>query len=103
MDVVSRARRLETEDLMGGIRDTSHQINLESSTPLIKDLRMEQIFEDETKEEGASVIDLVLSALRLLREDIREVVDSMEPVKLQDKGQPSHVVDYKYVPNVLMY
>ena len=28
------------------------------------------------------VTDLVLSALRLLREDIREVVDSMEPVEL---------------------
>ena len=29
-----------------------------------------------------SVTDLVLSVLRLLREDIREVVDSMEPVEL---------------------
>ena len=30
----------------------------------------------------AIVMDLVLSALRLLREDIQEVVDSIEPVKL---------------------
>ena len=31
--------------------------------------------------EGKNVTDLVLLALRLLREDIREVIDSMEPVK----------------------
>ena len=40
MDVVSRVQRLDVKDLMGGIRDTGHQINLESSTPLIKDLRI---------------------------------------------------------------
>ena len=39
MDAVSRVRHLETEDLIKGIRDIGHQINLESSTPLIKDLR----------------------------------------------------------------
>ena len=33
-----------------------------------------------------NVTDLVLSALRLLREDIREVVDSMEPVEPWDEG-----------------
>ena len=32
------------------------------------------------------VTDLVLSVLRLLREDIQEVVDSMEPVKPWDEG-----------------
>ena len=37
------------------------------------------------------ITDLVLSALRLLREDIQEVVDSMKPVKPQDEGQRSHV------------
>ena len=31
---------------------------------------MEYIFKDETEEEGASITDLVLLALRLLREDI---------------------------------
>ena len=31
---------------------------------------MEQIFKDEAEEEGASVTDLVLLVLRLLREDI---------------------------------
>ena len=32
------------------------------------------------------VTDLVLSALRLLREDIRVVVDSIKPVELWDEG-----------------
>ena len=40
MDAVSRVQHLEAKDLIGGIRDTGHQINLESSTPLIKDLRI---------------------------------------------------------------
>ena len=63
MDVVSRVQRLDVKDLMGGIRDTGHQINLESSTPLIKDLRMEWIFKDKAKKEGVSVTDLILLVL----------------------------------------
>ena len=31
-------------------------------------------------------MDLVLSALRLLREDIQEVVEFIEPVELWDEG-----------------
>jgi hypothetical protein len=85
-----RARWLEElereEDLTGGIRNTGHQNDSESSTPLIAELRVDWTFEDEAEEEGASVTDLVLSALRLLREDIREVVDSMEPVEPWDEG-----------------
>ena len=34
------ARRLKAKDLIGGIRDIGHQINLGSSTPLIIDLRI---------------------------------------------------------------
>ena len=52
---------------------------------------MEQIFKDKAKEEGASVTDLVLLALQLLREDIREVIDFIKPVELQNKGQPNYV------------
>ena len=70
MDVAKRVRRLDTDDLIGGIRDIGHQNNLENSTPLIADLRINQTFKDEAKEKGASVTDLMLSALRLLREDI---------------------------------
>ena len=33
-----------------------------------------------------SITDLVLSVLRLLREDIREVVDSIGPVEPWDEG-----------------
>ena len=35
-----QARRLKAENLIRGIRDIGHQINLKSSIPLIKDLRM---------------------------------------------------------------
>ena len=70
MDTVNRVRCLDIENLIKGIKDIGHQINLESSTPLIKNLRMEWIFKDEAKEERTSVTDLVLSVLRLLREDI---------------------------------
>ena len=62
--------RTNAKDLTGGIRNISHQNNLKSSTPLIIDLRVDWTFKDKAKEEGASVTDLVLLVLRLLREDI---------------------------------
>ena len=37
---ITRARRLDTKDLIRGIRDIGYQISLESSIPLIADLRM---------------------------------------------------------------
>ena len=36
----SKARRLKAKDLIKGIRNIDYQINLESSTPLIKNLRI---------------------------------------------------------------
>ena len=66
----TQARRSDAEDLTGGIRNTGHQNNLESSIPLIVELRVDWTFKDEAEEEGASITDLVLLALRLLREDI---------------------------------
>ena len=66
----SLKRRLDAEDLIEGIRDIGCQIDLGSGIPLIKDLRIEYIFKDEAKEEEASITDLVLLVLRLLREDI---------------------------------
>ena len=39
--VASEARRLKAEDLIRGIKDIGHQINSESSIPLIKSLRIE--------------------------------------------------------------
>ena len=38
--------------------------------PLIKDLRINQTLKDEVKEEKASITDLVLLILQLLKEDI---------------------------------
>ena len=38
---ISLARRSEAENLIGGIRDIGHQINLGSSTLLITDLRID--------------------------------------------------------------
>ena len=37
---IRRARRSEAENLIRGIRDIGYQINLGSSIPLIKDLRI---------------------------------------------------------------
>ena len=70
MDIAKRARRLDIDNLIKGIRDIGHQINLGSSIPLIADLRTDWTFEDEAEEKKTSVTDLVLSVLRLLREDI---------------------------------
>ena len=66
----SLAQRLEAENLIKGIKDIGHQINLKSSTPLIADLRINWTFKDKAKEKGTSVTDLVLLVLRLLKKDI---------------------------------
>ena len=63
MDIISRVQRLDAENLIGGTRDIGYQINLKSSTPLIKDLRIRWIFKDKVKKEEASVTDLVLLVL----------------------------------------
>ena len=44
------------------------------------------IFEDEDKEEGDGVTDLVLSVLRILRRDLSELASSIEPVDPYNKG-----------------
>ena len=67
---ISLAWRLETKDLIKSIRDIGHQNNSESSTPLITNLRVDWTFKNKTKEKRASVKDLILLALQLLREDI---------------------------------
>ena len=43
---------------------------------------MNQTFKDEAEEEETSIIDLILLALQLLREDIQEVIDFIKLVKL---------------------
>ena len=65
----SLARRSEAEDLIGGIRDIGYQIDFRSSTPLIADLRINWTFKNKAKKEEASITDLVLLALQLLRDN----------------------------------
>ena len=39
MDIARRARRSDIDNLIGGIRDIGHQINLGNNIPLIANLR----------------------------------------------------------------
>jgi hypothetical protein len=87
MIVTSRLRRLDEEDLIGGIRnDKGHQIKDRNATPLINDLEIRNIFEDEDKEEGDGVTDLITVVVTLLERDINRLVvearEVLEPVKL---------------------
>jgi hypothetical protein len=55
------------------------------TTLLIKDLEMDSIFKDKAKEEGASVMDLeilVVLVIRLLRQDFSELINGIKPVEL---------------------
>ena len=61
-----RVRRLDVVDLIEGIRDIGYQIKLGNAIPLINNLEIGSIFEDEDKE-GDSITDLVLLVLRILR------------------------------------
>ena len=63
-----------------------YQIKLGNAIPLIKDLGIGSIFEDEDKEEGDSITDLVLLVLRLLRRDLSELAGSIELVDLYNEG-----------------
>ena len=63
MDAVKRVQRLDIDNLIGGIRDISYQINSGNSTPLIKDLKIKWIFKNKAEEEKANVTDLILLVL----------------------------------------
>jgi transposase InsO family protein len=93
IDVARRARRSDAEDLIGGIRnEEGHQVESGHSTPLIDDLEMEELFEDEDEEEGAGVTDLISRIVQVLRGDLYWVRISaqeaglMEPVEPWDEG-----------------
>jgi hypothetical protein len=50
---------------------------------------MDSIFKDKTKEEGASVTDLkilLVLVIRLLRQGLNRLVNRMEPVELWNEG-----------------
>ena len=81
-----RARRLDVEVLIGGIRNVGHQIKLGNTIPLIKDLEISSIFKDEDKEGGDSITDLVLLVLRILKGDLSKLASSIELVDLYNEG-----------------
>src|SRR5271170_4285612 len=62
----SLARR--SEERLGGMirREEGQQIELGDTIPLIDDLEMEDVFEDEDREEGASVTDLINGLVDLI-------------------------------------
>jgi hypothetical protein len=52
-------------------------------------LEIDSIFKDKAEEEGASVTDLkilVVLVIKLLRQDLDRLVNRIKPVKLWDKG-----------------
>ena len=55
--------------------------SLGSAIPLINNLEIGSIFKDKDREKGDGVMDLVLLVLRILRQDLGELADSMEPVE----------------------
>ena len=65
----------------GGIRDREQQIELKDTIPLIDNLEIKSIFKDKAKEGGDSIIDLVMQVCQLLRRELQELVNIIEPVK----------------------
>ena len=67
MTVTSLLCWSEAEDLIGDIiRKEDHQIELGNTTPLIDDLEMQDVFEDEDEERGDGVTDLINGLVDLL-------------------------------------
>jgi len=60
---------------MGGIRNEGHQIELEGTVLWINNLRIENVFEDEDKEGGVGVIDLISRLVEILRLETEELRD----------------------------
>ena len=81
---------MEAEDLIGGIRNKDHQIELEGTAPWIDDLEIEDVFKDEDEEEGTGVMDLInglVEILRLETEELRNAArQAFAPVEPWDEG-----------------
>jgi len=74
MTVTSLLHWSEVEDLIGGIiKEEDHQIKSGSTTPLINDLEMQDVFKDKNKERGDGVIDLISGLVDLLLLETRVV------------------------------
>jgi len=78
------------EDLMTGIRSKDHQIKLKGIVFWINDLRIEDIFKDEDKEEGVGVMDLINGLVEILWLETKELQDvaqqAFTPMELWDEG-----------------
>jgi hypothetical protein len=74
MAVTVRARRCacEEEDALGIMSNDVNQIDQTDITPLVNDLEMSEIFEDEDRKEGDGVTDALSTMLRLLGEESEE-------------------------------
>ena len=67
MIITSLLHWLNANDLTGDIIKKENQIKTNDSTPLIKDLKISNIFKDKDDEEGNSVINkLIMKILWLL-------------------------------------
>ena len=74
MTVTSLLHQSEAEDLIGGIiREEDYQIESGNTTPLINNLEMQDVFEDENEERGDSVIDLINGLVDCLSLETRAV------------------------------
>ena len=59
--VTSLLCQLNTKDLTENIIRKENQIEINNSTPLIKDLEMQNIFKNKNNKEGNSVIDKLIT------------------------------------------
>ena len=53
-------------DLIGDINNNEYQIKLNNTIPLINNLEIQDIFKDENRREGDSVMDFIEEVLQLL-------------------------------------
>jgi transposase InsO family protein len=86
---ITRARLTEAAE--GGIiRNEDHQIESGNTTPLVDDLEMQDVFEDEDGREGGSVTDLIYGLVELLAPETRAVwyaaQEGFDPIEPWDEG-----------------
>ena len=68
MTVTSLLYWLNAKDLIKDIIRKENQIEINNSTPLIKDLEMSDIFKNENDEEGNSIMDKLITEVSWLLE-----------------------------------
>jgi len=61
---------------MASIRNKDHQIKLKGTTPWINNLKINNVFKDKNKKEGAGVIDLINRLVEILWLETKYVRDT---------------------------